>query len=437
MPIKGTRPIGEDVDDAKDAAEHVMIVDLERNDLSRVCRVGSVRWPKLMVQRELAGVTHLVSTVEGRLLPGVGLAEILRATFPGGSITGAPKIAAIDHIARLEPVGRGAAMGALGTIHANGDFELALTIRTFAVADGRIHLWVGGGIVWDSEPEAEIEESWVKARPLLAAVGSQGRGLTLLAVAVAGRGLVDPEAAVFRADDEALLRGSVAFETVRTYRGAPFLLDRHLRRFNFSIDALALPAADGVEELVELVIGVAPPDHVLRLYRTDQQLVATVAGLPDNLEDLRRRGLALQSVDIGAPAPLLAGAKTTSYGEAFAARRLAEREGADEALLVADGLVLEAATANIWWRSGDELRTPAARPGVLPGVTRELVLELEAATEGVFPLTDLEQADEAFITSSIREVMPVVALDGKRVGDGVPGPAAARLQAALRLRSQG
>jgi para-aminobenzoate synthetase component 1 len=173
MPIKGTRPIGEDVGDAKDAAEHVMIVDLERNDLSRVCRVGSIRWPRLMVQHELAGVTHLVSTVEGRLRAGVGLAEILQATFPGGSITGAPKIAAIDQIARLEPVGRGAAMGALGTIQANGDFELALTIRTFAVAAGRIHLWVGGGIVWDSEPQAEIEESWVKARPLLAAISGK------------------------------------------------------------------------------------------------------------------------------------------------------------------------------------------------------------------------------------------------------------------------
>ena len=88
MPIKGTRPAGEDVDDAKDAAEHVMIVDLERNDLSRVCEPGTVRWPELMAQRELAGVTHLVSTVEGRLRPGVGLAEILRATFPGGSVTG-------------------------------------------------------------------------------------------------------------------------------------------------------------------------------------------------------------------------------------------------------------------------------------------------------------------------------------------------------------
>ena len=171
MPIKGTRPIGEDVDDAKDAAEHVMIVDLERNDLSRVCEVGSIRWPELMAQHELAGVTHLVSTVEGRVRADATLADILRATFPGGSITGAPKISALDHIARLEPVGRGSSMGALGTFQANGDFELALTIRTFAVAQGRAHLWVGGGIVWDSDPEAEIEESWVKARPLLAAVG--------------------------------------------------------------------------------------------------------------------------------------------------------------------------------------------------------------------------------------------------------------------------
>jgi len=171
-PIKGTRPLGEDVDDAKDAAEHTMIVDLERNDLSRVCVPGSIRWPDLMAQQELAGVTHLVSTVEGELRDGAGLADILHATFPGGSITGAPKIAAIDHIARLEPVGRGASMGALGTVYPNGDFDFALTIRTFAVADGRIHLWVGGGIVWDSDPDAEIEESWVKARPLLASVGT-------------------------------------------------------------------------------------------------------------------------------------------------------------------------------------------------------------------------------------------------------------------------
>ena len=172
MPIKGTRPLGEHVEGAKDAAEHLMIVDLERNDLSRVCEPGSIRWPELMVERELAGVTHLVSLVEGRLRSGVSLAELLAATFPGGSVTGAPKLAALDEIARLEPVGRGASMGALGTIRGNGDLELALTIRTFAVAEGRIHLWVGGGIVWDSDPAEEIEESWTKARPLLTAVGA-------------------------------------------------------------------------------------------------------------------------------------------------------------------------------------------------------------------------------------------------------------------------
>ena len=150
-----------------------MIVDLMRNDLSRVCVPGSIRWPELMVERELAGVVHLVSTVEGTLREDAGLADVLEATFPGGSVTGAPKIAAVDHIARLEPVGRGASMGALGRLHSNGDFELALTIRTFAIAAGRIHLWVGGGIVWDSEPDAEIEESWVKARPLLDALRVQ------------------------------------------------------------------------------------------------------------------------------------------------------------------------------------------------------------------------------------------------------------------------
>jgi para-aminobenzoate synthetase component I len=173
MPIKGTRPPGGAVElraSAKDAAEHVMIVDLERNDLGRVSLPGSVRWPELMAPRSLAGVEHLVSRVTGTLRPDIGLAELLGALFPGGSVTGAPKVAALDHIARLEPVGRGASMGALGTIAPNGDMDLALTIRTFAVADGRIHLWVGGGIVWDSHPAAEVEESWVKARPLLEAI---------------------------------------------------------------------------------------------------------------------------------------------------------------------------------------------------------------------------------------------------------------------------
>jgi len=169
-PIKGTRPAGVPIESAKDAAEHVMIVDLERNDLSRVCEPGTIRWPELLDEQQLAGVTHLVATVEGELREDVTLSELLGAVLPGGSVTGCPKLAALELIAELEPVGRGASMGALGRIYPNGDLDLALTIRTFAVADGAIHLWVGGGIVWDSNPLDEVEESWVKARPLLAAV---------------------------------------------------------------------------------------------------------------------------------------------------------------------------------------------------------------------------------------------------------------------------
>jgi para-aminobenzoate synthetase component 1 len=171
MPIKGTRPADDPeriADNPKDRAEHVMIVDLERNDLARISVPHSVHVPDYLVERPMAGVRHLVSRVQGRLALGVGLADLLRATFPGGSVTGAPKVSAVNHIARLEPVGRGASMAALGRIYPNGDLELGLTIRTFAIADGRIHLWVGGGIVWDSDPAEEVEESWVKARPLLA-----------------------------------------------------------------------------------------------------------------------------------------------------------------------------------------------------------------------------------------------------------------------------
>src|SRR5688500_5147558 len=149
-----------------------MIVDFEYYNLSDVHDTGTVRWLYILVEPVAAGVVHLVTTVEGRLREDVAVAELLDAMFPGGSVTGAPKISALDHIAALEPVGRGASMGALGRIYPNGDLDLALTIRTFAVADGRIHLWVGGGVVWDSDPEAEIEESWVKARPLLAAIGA-------------------------------------------------------------------------------------------------------------------------------------------------------------------------------------------------------------------------------------------------------------------------
>jgi branched-chain amino acid aminotransferase len=259
--------------------------------------------------------------------------------------------------------------------------------------------------------------------------------VTLLAVAVEGRGLVDPAEPVFRAGDEALLRGGVAFETMRSYGGVPFLLDRHLERFSASLAALALPSAVGAAELVRLAAAAAPPDHVLRLYRTEEVLVVTASKLPPQLEELRARGLRLGTVSAGTPSLLLAGAKTTSYGVSFAARRAAIEGGADDALLVSEGRVLEAATANVWAVVGGALRTPPVGAGVLPGVTRGFVLEVAAAEVAELPLEQVRGAEEVFTTSSIREVMPVASVDGLPVGDGRPGAVAARLQSELRLRS--
>jgi anthranilate/para-aminobenzoate synthase component I len=141
-----------------------MIVDLERNDLGRVCEIGSVRVHELMRVLELPTVFHLVSTVRGRLRADVGLAELVRACFPGGSVTGAPKQRAMQIIEELEPVRRGIYTGATGWLGAAGDLDLAVAIRTATVSDGTLSLFVGGGIVADSEPATEWDETEVKAR---------------------------------------------------------------------------------------------------------------------------------------------------------------------------------------------------------------------------------------------------------------------------------
>jgi para-aminobenzoate synthetase component 1 len=168
-PIKGTHPRGGPEARAallaspKDRAEHVMIVDLERNDLGRVCRTGSVVVDGVARVLELPTVLHLVSTVRGALRPHVGLAALLAATFPGGSITGAPKRRAMEIIDELEPAARGPYTGATGWLGAAGDLDLAVAIRTALVAEGRLSLSVGGGIVADSVPEAEWAETETKA----------------------------------------------------------------------------------------------------------------------------------------------------------------------------------------------------------------------------------------------------------------------------------
>ena len=172
VPIKGTLRVEPGSDAAlrastKDRAEHVMIVDLERNDLSRVAVTGSVEVEELYALQEWSGLWQARSTVAARLLPEATVLDVLRAVVPGGSVTGAPKRAACALLADLEPVGRGPAMGALGVITATG-MDLGLTIRTLAADESTAHLWAGGGITWSSDPAAEVEEAHAKAGPVLA-----------------------------------------------------------------------------------------------------------------------------------------------------------------------------------------------------------------------------------------------------------------------------
>jgi len=185
-PIKGTRPRGKDdihdlmlerelISSRKDHAEHIMIVDLERNDLGRICEYGSVRLSEPVVLEKYANVFHLVSTVSGKLRKGLDQVDCLLAAFPGGSITGAPKIRSMEIIDELEGVKRSVYTGAIGYLSFSGDMDTSIVIRTFIIKDRAVYFQVGGGIVADSDPEKEYEETLDKAKGLMQALGAVSR----------------------------------------------------------------------------------------------------------------------------------------------------------------------------------------------------------------------------------------------------------------------
>ena len=269
--------------------------------------------------------------------------------------------------------------------------------------------------------------------------------------------------------DLALVRGEAVFEALRVYRGRPFRLGAHLDRLAASAAAIHLPLPGGLEELATRAVAAAGDgDAVLRLICTKGRegsgepqggapvdrdgsgdggpaAFAICTDVPASFEAERRRGLRLVLLTtaadplLRAASPwLLAGVKTISYAVNMAAQRAARARGADDAVLVGlGGELLEAPTANLWWRTGHTLHTPSLDLGVLAGITRTVLRELAPGLglkvlEGVFTAEDLAAADEAFLSSSTREIMPVIEVDGAPVADARPGPAAADLQAALR-----
>jgi 4-amino-4-deoxychorismate lyase len=278
-----------------------------------------------------------------------------------------------------------------------------------------------------------------------------------VAVAVLGRGVVDPDTPVITADDAALARGLAAFETIRVYEGRIFALDEHLDRLRASAERLGLPDVDrtDLEELARQALAASGLTEAgVRLYWTGGRegagatAIATVTPVPPDTEVLRARGLRVVSLELGIDrevrmrAPwLLAGVKSTSYAIHVAAVAEAVRRGADDALLLAtDGTVLEGAMSNVWWLRGDVLRTPGLETGILAGVTRAHLLRLAPGAglrveEGAWSLDEVLGADEVVLSSSVREVVGVIDVDGRTIGDGRPGPGARALQAALRAEA--
>jgi para-aminobenzoate synthetase / 4-amino-4-deoxychorismate lyase len=397
-PIKGTRPRQGSADElstsAKDAAEHVMIVDLMRNDLGRVCEYGSVAAQPPRVEGH-AGVWHLVSTVTGELRADATDADLLRATFPPGSVTGAPKVQAMKVIAELEATRRELYTGAIGIASPLAGLDLSVAIRTFECSDDQIWIGVGGGIVADSDPHEELAEALAKAAGPLAAIGAVlAAPRTELHSARVVRGL--PRALDYGPRPDPT-RG--VFETVLLEGGELEHLHAHLQRLAASAYELyGVTFKDALERRLRMSVAGNPGRGRMRVRMGPTGGVDAVLSseAPANDEPLQL-----------SPFLLPGGLGAHKWQDRDLLEALASASGAVPLLVDSDGLVLEAAHANVWIVEGEALITPPADGRILPGVTRAALMAAEPlAREEQIDLQRLHDADEIFLTSAISRRRP-------------------------------
>jgi para-aminobenzoate synthetase/4-amino-4-deoxychorismate lyase len=402
-PMKGTRArvAGDDAAArelavaVKDAAENVMIVDLMRNDLGRVSAYGSVTASAPEVQAH-PGVWQLVAHVDGRLRPGTGDADLLRATFPPGSVVGAPKVQALKVIAAEEATARGAHCGAIGFAGPVAGLALSVAIRTFEVAGTELALGVGGGIVSDSTPEAERQECLDKAAPLVAALGTRILGDAPLR----GTPGCSPPPLLGPGDE----RPDPAYgllETLAVRDGAPVAAEEHLARLAASARALwgAGPDLTAVVRQLATLAAAGAPALRVRVTRDADGALATwvAAGEPP-------------ARDPSHPVPLEPVLLPGGLGaHKWLDRRTLGPRPSGATALICDrgGEVLEAAWATVWVLEDGVLLTPPADGRLLPGVTRAAVLAdplahgVARAREERLDLGRLRAAEAVLLTSAL------------------------------------
>lgn len=426
FPIKGTRPRGrtpgedealrgELVQSEKERAELLMIVDLLRNDLGRVCAYGTIAVRQLYEVQTFRTVHHLVAEIEGTLREKVGPAEILRATFPGGSITGAPKIQAMRLISALEPEARGAFCGAIGYWSACGRMDLNIAIRTIVCRDGVAAFHVGAGIVSDSVPAAEYEETLHKAKALFQALAPALRP-TQWAIED-GRwvpaDLMAPEP----------LDPIGVYETLRLTGGELEFAAEHAERFRAGAASFGLHGLRDANALLrrsrELARNNNLVDGVLRwaAWRTGSGVCWRIEATPPRAH-AAKPAWRVTWARIRLPAPPVVPARKTldrrPWREALAAARAA---GYDEAIMFNPaGEVVEGAISNLFAVVDGRLCTPALTTGALPGIIRDRVIQIarrlgmEVRETRLSP-DELARASEVFVTNSLIGIKPLRSVD--------------------------
>ncbi|MGM0451540.1 MAG: aminodeoxychorismate synthase component I [Thermodesulfobacteriota bacterium] len=443
-PIKGTRPRGktaaEDRANAdalqasgKDDAELSMIVDLMRNDLGRVCRGGSVKVTAHKRLEAYENVFHLVSIVEGRLQAGKDSVDLIRAAFPGGSITGCPRIRAMEIIDELEPCRRHIYTGSIGYIGFDDTADLSIAIRTATIAGNRMVFSVGGGVVFDSDPAEEYEETIDKGRSVMGVFKNRAASAPEVRFAWFNGRIVPLSDVCLPVTDEGIQYGFGFFETIRAENGSPCWLDDHLERFcstwqtlfettppDLSWQAImaAVISANGLESstaAVKLMATRGTGDA----HRGGPSLVVTARPYVHRLSQLRKSGLSLAAYPHARQSPL-ADHKTLNYLYYLLAGKWAKARGADEALITnADGSISETNTGNLLMVRGHTVIRPVS-PHVLSGVMEKKVTQyladsgFEISHRRVVP-GEIPDFDTVMVTNSLMGAVAVIDITGTKL----------------------
>ncbi|MEJ2503083.1 MAG: aminodeoxychorismate synthase component I, partial [Gemmatimonadota bacterium] len=397
-PMKGTRRRGRwtDEDEAlsaelasspKDRAENLMIVDLLRNDLGRVCEPGTIRVPSLFTIERYPTVWQMTSTITGRLGPGAGLGAVFRALFPCGSVTGAPKISTMGLIAELEPMPREVYCGAIGWVRPGGDCTFSVPIRTVWVdrERGEAVYGTGGGVVWDSTPEEELAE--------------------------------------LRAKAELLRHSPPAFELLETLAvvdGVPRRADRHLERMRRSAVRFDFPdPGDGPRAALERTARAHPHGRWRVRLRLDRAGRVRAEATPADAGPPGPRPVVLSSRPVDSSDPFLY--HKTTHRVVYVSRRAEAPAWAFDVVLVNErGRPTEMTRGNLVVERDGERLTPPVPEGQLPGCFRAELLERGAVREATLTVDDLRRARRLWLINSLREWVEVELREGTGTGPGAP-----------------